>query len=250
MDLIRQDCGSHCARDERGRGDRMRVECFGQSRPQDGRHHTENQDAYVLGHSAVPWAGLMDGAGNARTVARRAASVLEGWFRGTSLAQVLRGEAWVGMTRRLDLALMGGPETTLVAGAVVGRQVIGVAVGDSRAYLIPLEGPIRLVTAEASKQRLGSGQIRPYVFREELRPRDVLVLLSDGAWGPLGSSGLDRAVRSALSRHFFEMPEALLDAASRHGCRDDMTTVTFRILTGESRTALAAEPSDADRGVR
>lgn len=216
----------------------MRVECFGQTRPQDGRQHTENQDAYVLGHSPVPWAGLMDGAGNARTAARRAGVLLEGWFRKASLAQVLRDEAWVAMARRLDLALMGGRETTLVAAAVVDHQVIGVAVGDSRAYLVPLEGLVRLVTAEASKHRLGSGEIRPFVFRERLQPRDVLLLLSDGAWGPLGSSGLDRAVRSALSRHFSEMSEALLDAASRHGCGDDMTAVTLRILAGQSRKVL------------
>jgi serine/threonine protein phosphatase PrpC len=108
--------------------------------------------------------------------------------------------------------------------------VIGVAVGDSRAYVVPLEGPVRLMTAEASKQRLGSGEIQPFVFREHLRPRDVLVLLSDGAWGPLGSSGIDRTVRSAFARHFSETPVAILDAASRHGRGDDMTAVALRVL--------------------
>jgi serine/threonine protein phosphatase PrpC len=210
----------------------MKVECFAETRPQEGRQHTENQDAYVLGHSPVPWAAVLDGAGNAQTVARRAAAILEGWFREVSLGQILRAEAWVAVARRLDLSLRGGRETTLVAGAVVGSEVIGVAVGDSRAYRVPLESAVSLLTAEASKTRLGSGEIRPHVFRQRLQPRDVLLLLSDGAWGPLGPSGIDRAVRAAFSRHFSETPAAVLDAAARHGRADDMTVVALRLLGG------------------
>ncbi len=213
----------------------MRFESFGQTRPQEGRQHTENQDAYVIGRCPVPWAAVLDGAGNAQTVAKRAAALLEHWFRETSLAQLLREEAWIGMARRLDSALMGGPETTLVAVAAVGDQVVGVAAGDSRAYLVPLESSVRLVTGEAAKQRLGSGEVQPFAFRELLGPRDVLALLSDGAWGPLGLPGVDRAVRSSLSRHFSETPGALLDAASRRGRGDDMTAVALRGLAGEPR---------------
>ena len=208
----------------------MRIESFGQTRPQEGRRHTENQDAHVIGRAPVPWVALLDGAGNAQTVARRAASLLENWFRDATLGQLLRDEAWVGMARRLDSALLGGAETTLVAAAVVAGQVVGVAVGDSRAYTVVFEGSIRLLTGEASKHRLGSGEIEPFVFRARLRPRDVLVLLSDGAWGPLGSPGIERAVRTALAKHFSETPGAILDAASRHGYGDDMTVVALRAV--------------------
>ena len=210
----------------------LRVECFGQTRPQDGRQHTQNQDAYVIGRSPVPWAALLDGAGNAQTVAKRAAGLLERWFQEVSLGQILREESWVGVARRLDSALMGGSQSTLVGVAVVGGDVLGVAAGDSRAYLVPMEGPARLVTDDAAKQRLGSGEVQPFFFRVHLQPRDVLVLLSDGAWGPLGSAGIDRAVRSAFSKHFSETPAALLDAASPRGRGDDMTAVALR-LTGQ-----------------
>jgi serine/threonine protein phosphatase PrpC len=210
----------------------MRVECFGQSRPQDGRQHTQNQDAYLIGRTPVPWAALLDGAGNAQAVAKRAGALLEHWCREVSLGHLLREEAWAGLARRLDSALLGGAQSTLVVVAVVGGDLVGVAVGDSRGYVVPLEGPLRLVTADAAKQRLGSGEVCPFVFRESLRPRDVMVLLSDGAWGPLGSGAIDRAVRSAFSRHFSETPAALLDAASRRGRADDMTAVALRITGG------------------
>jgi serine/threonine protein phosphatase PrpC len=206
-----------------------RVECFGQSRPQEGRQHTQNQDAYVIGRSPVPWAALLDGAGNAQTVARRAAALLERWFQEASLGQILREETWRGVARRLDSALMGGPQSTLVAVAVVGRELLGVAVGDSRAYVVPIEGATRLVTDDGSKQRLGSGEVEPFFFRLHLEPRDVVVLLSDGAWGPLGLTGVDRAVRSAFSKPFSETPPSLLAAASRRGCGDDMTSVALRL---------------------
>lgn len=207
----------------------VHCECFGQTRPQDGRQHTQNQDAYVIGRSPVPWAALLDGAGNAQTVARRAAALLERWFQEASLGQILREESWAGVARRLDSALMGGSQSTLVAAAVIGGDVLGVAAGDSRAYLVPMDGPVRLVTDDAAKERLGSGEVRPFFFRVHLQPRDVLVLLSDGAWGPLGSAGIDRAVRSAFSKHFSETPAALLDAASPRGRGDDMTAVALRL---------------------
>ncbi len=210
----------------------VHCECFGQSRPQEGRQHTQNQDAYVIGRSPVPWAALLDGAGNAQTVARRAAGLLERWFQEASLGQILREEAWRGMARRLDSALMGGPQSTLVAVALVGRELLGVAVGDSRAYVVPIEEATRLVTDDGSKQRLGSGEVEPFFFRLHLEPRDVVVLLSDGAWGPLGLNGVDRAVRAAFAKHFSETSSTLLEAASRRGCGDDMTAVTVR-LTGQ-----------------
>ena len=209
-----------------------RVECFGQSRPQEGRQHTQNQDAYVIGQSPVPWAALLDGAGNAQTGARRAAALLARGFQEASLGQILREEAWRGMARRLDSALMGGPQSTLVAVALVGRELLGVAVGDSRAYVVPIEGATRLVTDDRSKKRLGSGEVEPFFFRLHLEPRDVVVLLSDGAWGPLGLNGVDRAVRAAFAKHFSETSSTLLEAASRRGCGDDMTAVTVR-LTGQ-----------------
>lgn len=208
----------------------MRVEIFGQSRPQEGRQQTQNQDAYAIGHRPVPWAALCDGAGNAQTIAKRALGLLEAFFREASLGQMLQADVWLRWAKSLDYSLLSGPQTTLVAGAVIGDEVLGAAAGDSRAYLLPLEGQLRLLCDKAAKARLGSGEIEPAVFRARLHPRDVVVLLSDGAWSPLGSAGVERAIRSALAKHFAELPQAILDAASRTGRGDDMTAVALRLV--------------------
>jgi len=142
---------------------------------------------------------------------------------------VLLDETWVRWTRSLDSALTGGAQSTFVAAAVLGNVVVGVTAGDSRAYLVPLDGQTRLLSDQASKARLGSGETEPAVFRATLAPRDILILASDGAWGPLGPQGIDRAVRSALGRHFSEMPEVVLDAAGKRGRGDDMTVLALRL---------------------
>ena len=117
-----------------------------------------------------------------------------------------------------------------MAAAVVGDEVVGVGAGDSRAYLVPLDGPVRLLTENASKARLGSGETGPSVFRARLEARDVLLLVSDGAWTPLGTPGIERAVRSMGLKAFADLPAAVLDAASRRGRGDDMTAVALRLL--------------------
>ena len=208
----------------------MRAECFGQSRPQEGRQQTLNQDAFLIGRQPAPWMALCDGAGNARSVAKRALGLLEIRLGEAPLGQLLRDETWVRWAKSLDSALLGGPEATLVAATVVGDQVVGVSVGDSRAYLVPLEKPTRLLAANATKARLGSGEAQPCAFRDTLGVRDVLLLVSDGAWTPLGMAGLERAVRSMTTRAFTDVPAAVLDQASRRGRADDMAVVALRLL--------------------
>jgi serine/threonine protein phosphatase PrpC len=189
----------------------------------------QNQDAYLIGHGAASHAALCDGAGNAQAVAKRALALLDGCVKDATLGQLLKAETWERWARTLDSALLGGPETTLAAVAVLGREVVGLVVGDSRVYLIPAEGPARLLSEQTSKTRLGSGEIEPYSLRAQLQPRDVLRLLSDGAWGPLGLPGIERAARSAALGHFSEVPSAVFDAASRRGRGDDMTVVALRV---------------------
>jgi serine/threonine protein phosphatase PrpC len=97
---------------------------------------------------------------------------------------------------------------------------------------VPFEGPVRLLTGSAAKARLGSGETAPAVFRDVLAPRDVLLLASDGAWTPLGTAPLERAVRSMVTRPFADLPSAVLDEASRRGRADDMTVVALRLMRG------------------
>jgi serine/threonine protein phosphatase PrpC len=197
----------------------MRAECFGQSRPQEGRQQTLNQDAFLIGRQPVPWMALCDGGGNAQSVAKRALGLLETRMGEATLGQLLRDETWVRWAKGLDSALLGGSEATLVAVAAVGEQVIGVCAGDSRAYLVPLEGPVRLLTGSASRARLGSGETLPTPFRDSLAPRDVLLLASDGAWSPLGTAGIEAAVRSKVMKAFADMPSAVLEGGGG-GFRD------------------------------
>ena len=100
----------------------------------------------------------------------------------------------------------------------------------AKAYLTPFEGPVRLLTGSAAKARLGSGETAPAVFRDTLAARDVLLLVSDGAWTPLGTAGLERAVRGMATKAFADLPSAVLDEASRRGPSDDMTAVALRLL--------------------
>jgi len=208
----------------------VRIECFGQTRVQDGRQHTQNQDAFSIGHGPVPWAALCDGAGNAQAVARRALGLLENWFRETTLAQLMRSQTWERCAKTLDSALLGGAESTLVAVAVIGDAMRGVVVGDSRAYCVPLEGATRQLAPDAHKARLGSGAVEPAYFEQRLQPRDTVALLSDGAWGPIGPGGIDRVVRANLMSPLVDLPNALLDEASRRGRADDMTVVILRAV--------------------
>ncbi len=199
-------------------------------RPQEEHQQTLNQDAFLIGRSPVPWIALCDGAGNAQSVARRALVLLKARIDETPLAELLRDDTWLRWAESLDTALVGGPESTLVAAAVVGDQFIGVSAGNSRAYLVPFEGFVRLLTPSPAGARLGSGEMEPCIFRGALAARDILLLLSDGAWTPLGTFGIERSVRSMAMKTFVDLPAAVLDDASRHGRSDDMTAVALRLV--------------------
>jgi serine/threonine protein phosphatase PrpC len=208
----------------------IRVECYGQSRPQDGR--STNEDAFLIAHAPVPLAAVCDGAGAAAQAAKRSLRVFEQMTRSAAANDFLRPEAWNRWLRQLDLGLLGGTESTFVGVAVVGNQLVGAAAGDSRAYFFGAEGNCETLSAGARKQRLGSGEVTPFFFQRPLSPRDIVLLMSDGAWSPLSPYLLQRAARGALGHHFSEVPAAVLRAGSKTGrCWDDMTVVALRLLS-------------------
>ena len=117
----------------------MPVETYGETRPQEGRQQTQNQDAFAIGHEPVPYVALCDGAGNAQAVASRALALLVALLKEATFGQLLKDETWRRWGKSLDSALIGGPQTTLVAAAILGDQAIGVGAGrQSR-----LHGPFR-----------------------------------------------------------------------------------------------------------
>ena len=208
---------------------RLSIECYGATRIQAG--HRANEDAFVIEREPVPHAAVFDGAGNAEQAAHHAARFFKAIIKDQAV-KAIDLNAWAGWVRLMDSQLMGGTQSTFVGVAVPDvdeGSVVGAYAGNSRAYIVGEEG-VRLVTAESSLGRLGSGRAQGKTFMLRLRAYDILLLMSDGAWGAYGGAYLlRRAVTSVLARHFSEIPQALLDAAAPTGePADDMTVVALR----------------------
>lgn len=206
----------------------MRIECFAATLPQQG--HAQNEDAFLIGRGERPFVALCDGAGNAERAAKRVLSLFEKLLNEASPEQITEAETWANWIKLLDSSLLGGSQSTFVAVAITDKEAVGACAGDSRAYLINQEGQARILTDGAAKHRLGSGQARAFPMRVTLNSGDELLLLTDGAWTPLTLYALQRAVVSAAAKHFSEVPQAILQAASRTGRADDMTAVALRIM--------------------
>lgn len=192
--------------------------------------HAKNEDASLIIREPFPVAVVCDGAGNAEQAAKRVLKLFQLWVREVTSEEILAPDTWVKWLKMLDSSLLGGSESTFVAAAVCNDQVVGASAGDSRAYLLGAGGGCRILTASSNKARLGSGEIMPFTFSLTLKHKDMLLLMSDGAWTPLGSTLIDKTARKAALEHFSEVPTALLNAASKTGRWDDMTVVALRLI--------------------
>ena len=208
-------------------GNISRVECYAATMRKQGV--TGNEDAFLVGHGKIPYAALCDGAGNARQAAKRVLSLFEKLLKKTSAEQILIHATWGGWVRLLDSSLLGGTQSTFVGVAVVNVEAVGTCIGDSRAYLLTRDGDLRVLTDRATKFRLGTGKAEAFPIRLDLIVGEILLLLSDGAWMPLGLYPLKKAVEGAIGRHFSKVPQAILDAAGKTGRADDMTAVALRL---------------------
>lgn len=170
-------------------------------------------------------AAVADGAGRASLCAGR---TLRDFGRqvGSGALDVSRFPAWRPWLTAVDAGFAGGPQTTFVGIAVVDDRIAGASAGDSRAFLVSEHG-CRLVTTSRSP-RLGSGKALPAPIHEAIASRDVVLLMSDGAWGPLRPSAIFRTVAAHATRHFAELPGALLDLPEANGRSDEMTNVAIR----------------------
>jgi serine/threonine protein phosphatase PrpC len=202
--------------------------CYASSRPQEGG--SANEDAFLIGHGAIQFVALCDGAGNAQRAAKRVLTLFEKLFQDSKPEQIADERVWGGWIKLLDSALLGGTQSTFVGVALLDGIAIGACAGDSRAYLLDREGACRILTEGANKQRLGSGEAVAFPIRQPLSSGDTLLLLSDGAWTPLSPYLLTKAVLGMMGRHFSEVPPAILDAAARTGRADDMTVVAVRLV--------------------
>ncbi len=203
------------------------VECYGASRPQQGR--TANEDAFWIGREPFPVAVVCDGAGNAQQSAQRAITFFQKLWASATPDQIRAADTWGKWIYLLDSHLMGLSQSTFIGMAVMGDCFLGAYAGDSRAYLSTSDGKLQLLTDSTMKLRLGSGQAKAAFLTGNLQARDILVLMTDGAWGPLGSLPMtQRAIVKGIGRHLSDVPFSILYTASRAGRADDMTVVVLR----------------------
>ncbi len=120
--------------------------------------------------------------------------------------------------------------TTLVAASVRGRTAAIANLGDSRAYLVR-GAAARQVTDDHSgatprsiTRFLGDPRgVAPDVFVEPLRPRDRLVLCSDGLTLHVTADEIAARSRGAPER----AARALVDLANERGGEDNVTVVVY-----------------------
>lgn len=204
------------------------VECFIASRPQEGR--SANEDAFLVAPQGdPPWLAVCDGAGHALQAGRRVLRFFERLIAEADTEAVALFPTWARWAKTLDSALLGGTQSTFLAVSVLDGRIVGVCVGDTRAYLWTRDGELRILTEGAAKYRLGSGQAEPFPIHAPLERGDVVLLLTDGAWTPLSLHGLQRLVAGAALGGFADLPARILDAAGRIGRADDMTVVACRV---------------------
>jgi len=210
-----------CA-DSRG----MRVECYAASRAKDGA--VANEDAYWISRQDGRVAALCDGAGNAQQCGGRAVRLFSEVVQSGTL-EIQRFPAWTRWLKSMDASMAGGAQATFVGVAALEDRLVGAWSGDSRAYLINEHG-CRILTEDAGR-RLGSGEAEPRPIHERLAHRDVILLMSDGAWTPLQPAAIQRTVMGLTTRHLSDVPPALLDLAGAKGRIDDMTVVAIRVAS-------------------
>lgn len=199
----------------------MQIECYSATRAQ--QYKAANEDAFLIGRGCTPYAIVCDGAGNAQQSAKKVCSLFEKLISvPVELEEPVTWQRWV---KVLDSSLLGGHQSTFLGVAIVGTQLIGTNAGDSRLYLFDREGQLRILT-ETTK-RLGSGHAEASMIRHPLKSGEIILLMSDGAYGSLSLYALKRAIINAASGHFSGVPEMILNAAT--GREDDATVVALRL---------------------
>lgn len=199
----------------------MQIECYSATRTQQGR--TANEDAVLIARGPTPYAVICDGAGNAQQSAKKVCSLFEKLI--SEPAEIRVSATWQRWIKILDSSLLGGHQSTFVGVAIVGSELVGASVGDSRVYLFDREGALRILTENT--KRLGSGHAEAFMIHHSFRSGEILLMMSDGAYGPLSLYALKKAILIAANRHFSEMPEIILSSAKSR--EDDATVVSLRL---------------------
>jgi serine/threonine protein phosphatase PrpC len=132
---------------------------------------------------------------------------------------------WTRNAKLLDSHLLGANKSTMVAVSLVEDAISLCAVGDSRAYLVR-DGQANILTVGAGKQQLGSGAIQPLIKQFGAQDRDLILLMTDGAWTRFSLYQLAQTVMKNLA-NLPELPNSTLKQAAKGGVCDDMTVVAI-----------------------
>jgi serine/threonine protein phosphatase PrpC len=202
---------------------RKHTEIYGISKPQDGRK--SNEDAFAIIRIEIPVIVVCDGAGNAEQSAKKVIRTFQGLIQKAVSQDFMSFQNWKTWAGFLDASLMGGHQSTFTALAILDDRIVGVNVGDGKVFKFCSDGSLTTLSHGSSKKRLGSNEIEPFPIHVSMQNREIVAVLSDGAWTPLSQHKISTLFRQRLSIHPADLPEKFLQEAGRHGRSDDMTAV-------------------------
>lgn len=159
--------------------------------------------------------------------------------------------------RVMDATEGGG--TTIVAATLYGNKLVVMNIGDSRAYLLR-NGNMEMISRDHSLvyrlremgkiteeealnhprqnvlyQALGQGaDLEIHVYTDTLQLGDVVILCSDGLWGPVGDSAIFEVLTTMPSP--LKAAKTLVDMANAAGGPDNITTIIVRVSDEEPVT--------------
>ncbi len=206
-----------------------------------GRVREDNQDRYLIRrHAGATLLAVADGVGGEAGGDVAASAAVDALAASFAFGVPDGAGALSSAIRAANDAVLrasgerGHPAaaSTLVAAAIRGRRCAVGNLGDSRAYLVR-GGAAQQITADHSGELPNSitrfvgdpRGVAPDVFTEVLRPRDRLVLCSDGL---TRYAAPDEIARVAAAAPPARAARALVDLANARGGEDNVTVIVYR----------------------
>jgi serine/threonine protein phosphatase PrpC len=216
-----------------------------------GRVRHDNQDRYLtMRRGGVTLLAVADGVGGEAGGGVASAAAIDGLagafdFGSSDVASALASAMRAANDAVLRAASERGHATaasTLVAVSVRGRHCAVANLGDSRAYLVR-HGEAVQITADHSgsiarsiTRFVGDPRgVAPDVFAEDLRPRDRLVLCSDGLTRHVPAEEIASAATNAAPAR---AASALVDLANDRGGEDNVTVIVYESPARRVRSVL------------
>jgi serine/threonine protein phosphatase PrpC len=242
-----------------------------------GRERPRNDDSYLVRQKSPAVLGVCDGMGGhagGNVASRIAVEVIAANLEGVradaaeSFETRLR-RAIVVASRSILACASAQPElrgmgTTATIAVLEGSDLVIAQVGDSRAYLFR-DGELAQLTRDQTLARalFEQGQLsaeelessnyahvileavgvkelpQVEISRTELRAGDLLLICSDGLFGPVGDAILREIVSAGGSLN--DIARTLVDEANRRGGPDNITCVLGRVIVDERANESAED---------